>query len=220
MKLECTLRREPPADHRAVETLTREAFWNLHGPGCDEHYLAHLLRGADTFIPALDYVAESNGRIVGNILYAKAHIALDAGGELPVITFGPVSVLPEFQRRGIGKALIEHTLALAREKGYSAVLIYGDPAYYGRLGLRPAEDFGVGSEQNEYCAALQAQELRPGALQNAAGRFVEGSVYHIDEAVAAIFDQAFPPKEKLSGTPSQQRFLEVVAMHRPRHQVR
>ncbi len=217
MTPEILLRLETPDDTRAVEALTREAFWNLHGPGCDEHYLAHSLRQADDFIPALDFVAEINGAIAGNIMYAKSKIALDKGGELPVITFGPVAVLPQYQRKGVGRKLIAHTLALAAQMGYPAVLIYGDPAYYGRLGFRPAEDFGIGSEHDEYCAALQAIELRPDALQNAAGRFLESPAYHIDEAAASAFNLVFPPKDKQTGTPSQQRFLEVVAMRKPRN---
>ncbi len=210
------LRRETPADARAVETLTREAFWNLHTPGCNEHYLVHILRDSAAFIPALDYVAVLNGTVVGNIMYAKSRITLDAGGDLPVITFGPVSVLPEYQRQGVGRRMIMHTRKLARQMGYSAIFIYGDPAYYGPLGFEPAELWNVGTEDNRYHSALQAFELTPGALDLAAGRFLEDPVYHIDEAAAAAFDLAFPPREKLSGTPSQQRFLETLAMCRPR----
>ena len=210
------LRGETPADYRIVEALTREAFWNLHGPGCDEHFLAHILRDADVFIPELDYVAELGGVVVGSILYTKARIMLDRGGELPVITFGPVSVLPEYQRQGIGSALIRHTLALAKELIYNAVLIYGDPAYYSRVGFVPAERFYIAIDQNEYHAALQAFELQPGALGNAAGCFFESDAYHIDSDAAEAFDQAFPPKEKQTGTPSQKRFAQVVAMRRPR----
>jgi predicted N-acetyltransferase YhbS len=210
------LRRERPADYRAVEELTREAFWNVYRPGCDEHYLAHILRTSDAFLPALDYVAVVDGTIVGSILYAKASVALDAGGTMPVITFGPISVLPDFQRQGIGRRLIRYTRTLARQMGYSAIFIYGDPAYYGRLGFEPAEQFRIGGGDGLYHDALQVFELTPGALDLAAGRFLEGPVYHLDEAAAAQFDQAFPEKEKLSGTPSQLRFLETVAMHRPR----
>ena len=214
--LSLLLRRETPADALAVETLTREAFWNLHAPGCNEHYLAHVLRDSDAFIPELDFVAEMDGRIAGNIMYAKSVVALDAGGELPVITFGPVSVLPELQRQGVGRALIGHTLTLAKRMGFPAVFIYGDPAYYSRLGFQPAEDFRIGTWDNLYHDSLQVYELQPDALKNAPGRFVEDSVYRIDEAAAAAFDQSFPAKEKLSGTPSQQRFLKAIAMHKPR----
>jgi len=216
INLSLHVRREEPADFRKVENLTREAFWNQHGPGCDEHYLAHVLRGCDVFIPELDFVAELDGKIVGNIMYARSRVALDTGGGLPVITFGPLSVLPEFQKQGAGRRLIEHTLGLAKQMGFPAVFIYGDPAYYGRIGFQPAERFGVGTEDNFYQDALQTVELQPGALQNASGRFLEGDIYHVDPAAAALFDQAFPPKEKLSGTPSQLRFLEVVALRRPR----
>jgi len=210
------LRQETPADYRAVEELTREAFWNHNTPGCDEHYLAHILRKADAFIPALDYVAELDGKLAGSIMYATSRIVLDAGGDLPVITFGPLSVLPAYQKQGVGSALIRYTLTLARPMGYSAALIYGDPAYYSRLGFHPAETFGIGTENNEYRAALQAVELRSGALQNARGRFLEASVYHIDASASETFDQTFPPKQKCTGTSSQQRFLEIIAMHKPR----
>ena len=210
------LRRERPADYRAVEVLTREAFWNVNRPGCDEHYLAHILRESDAFLPALDYVAVVDGTIVGNIMYATSSVVLDAGGTLPVITFGPVSVLPEFQRQGVGKRMIRHTRMLARRMGYSAILIYGDPAYYGRLGFEPAEQFRIGGEDNRYRDALQVFELMPGALDLAAGRFLEDSIYHIDAAAAEAFDSSFPQKEKLSGTPSQLRFRKIVARNHPR----
>jgi len=216
MSLNITLRRETPADYHAVEALTREAFWNQYQPGCNEHYLVHILRTSSSFIPELDFVAEIDGKLAGSILYAKSVILLDQGGKLPVITFGPISVLPAFQKQGVGSAMIRHTLGLARQMGYPAVFIYGDPVYYSRTGFQPAEGYGIASEGNEYCAALQAVELQPGALQNAQGRFSEGDVYHINEAAAAAFDQAFPPKEKRSDTPAQQRFHEIIAMHRPR----
>ena len=210
------LRLETPSDYRAVETLTREAFWNHHGPGCEEHYLAHILRNAEAFIPELDIVAEWNGAIVGNIMYTKAAIALDAGGTTPVISFGPVSVLPEFQRQGVGKALILHTLGLAARMGFTAVLIYGDPAYYSRVGLVAAEQYGIATEGNQYHGALQAYELQPGALSNARGRFVESADFQLTPADVEAYDRNFPWKEKISGTPSQKRFLETVAMCRPR----
>ncbi|HPJ01397.1 MAG TPA: N-acetyltransferase [Candidatus Limiplasma sp.] len=216
MNTNLVLRRETPADFRIVETLTREAFWNLHGPGCDEHFLSHILRNADAFIPELDYVAELDGVTVANIMYAKACIRLDHGGELPVIGFGPVSVLPEYQRQGIGSTLIHHTLALAKEFNYNAVLIYGDPAYYSRVGFVPAERFHIATDHNEYHAALQAFELQPGALGNAAGCFFESDAYHIDTDAASAFDQTFPPKGKQAGTPSQQRFAQIAAMRKPR----
>ncbi len=62
-----TIRFEKKSDERKVEELTREAFWNHHVPGCDEHYLVHIMRSAPDFIPELDFVAvtdDSNQRSV------------------------------------------------------------------------------------------------------------------------------------------------------------
>ena len=125
-------------------------------------------------------------------MYARSRVVPDAGGDLPVITFGPVSVAPEFQRRGVGRALIEYTLQLAREMGYSAVFIYGDPAYYGRLNFQPAERYQIGTSDNDYHDSLQAYVLKPGALDNAAGRFFEDPAYHLDETAAGSLRPHLP----------------------------
>ena len=117
-----TFRREEPADEREVENLIREAFWNRYTPGCNEHYLAHVLRRSPASVPELDILAEADGRVIGSILYARAKILLDAGGELPVLTFGPIAVLPDYQGQGVGGQLIRHTQALAREAGYRTKL--------------------------------------------------------------------------------------------------
>lgn len=133
-----------------------------------------------------------------------------------MLCFGPVSVHPDFQRQGIGRALIEHSQGVARELGYQAILIYSDPAYYARLGFVPAEQYGIATADNHYAAALQAFELQPGALQNAQGRFIEDSIYAIDAKQAELFDQAFAARVKQTGLPSQMRFLEIVKLRRPR----
>ncbi len=95
MEQQTILRLETPADYSTVERITREAFWNHHVPGCDEHYLAHVLRQAECFLQELDFVAELDGTVVGNIMYTKARIVGDDATEYPVLSFGPISVLPE-----------------------------------------------------------------------------------------------------------------------------
>jgi predicted N-acetyltransferase YhbS len=72
MKIE--LRLEEEKDYRQVEELTREAFWNVHDLGCDEHLLIHNLRKAKEFIRELDFLAIFNNKIVGNIVYTKSRI--------------------------------------------------------------------------------------------------------------------------------------------------
>lgn len=210
------LRPEGPADFRAVEELTRNAFWNHHAPGCDEHYLAHILRESSDFVPELDYVAVHDGKVVGNIMYTRAKIVLDRGGEREVLCFGPLAVDPAFQGQGVGGALIERTKTLARELGYKAILIFGDPEYYSRFGFVPAERYGVGTSWGVYIISLQALELQPGALENCAGYFQESGDYQIDPEASAAFDKGFPPKEKVSGLPSQERFQWIIQQTKPR----
>lgn len=206
--MDIVIRLEEPKDHRIVEELTREAFWNLNVPGCDEHLLAHNLRTGAAFVPELDFVAEADGRVAGNIMFCRAKVAADDGAEREVLTFGPVSVWPHMQKRGIGSALIRHALKRAADMGFTAVLIYGDPDYYCRFGFRPAADFGILTSEGRIHAALQALELVPGALSGVTGRFLEGEAYHVDPSEMEGFDSTFPPKEKFV-TESQKRFLEL-----------
>jgi len=202
------LRRENPRDFAVVENLTREAFWNLFAPGCDEHYLTHLLRGSEDFVPELDFVAEVDGIVVGNIMYARSSIHSEQGEIHPVLTFGPVSVLPSWQGRGIGSKLIKHTMSLATELGHEAVVIYGDPEFYRRFGFVSAKSCGIKGKNGRYSPALQVKELLPDSLRGISGIFYEAAVYEVDATAAALFDARFPPKEK-AFKPSQQRFLEL-----------
>lgn len=210
-KLDIRLRRERPEDYRAVEELTREAFWNHHVPGCDEHYLLHVMRNADSFIQELDMVAEVEGKVTGNIVYTKARVLDDNGKTHEVITFGPLSVLPQFQGMGIGGALIEYTKNAARELGYKAILIYGDPLYYCRFGFTAAENFKIGTNDNMYAPPLQALELIPGTLSHIEGGFFEDEIFNVDELSAKEFDGGFEPKELRDDLPSQIRFQHLVS---------
>lgn len=213
---EIILRNETPEDYRAVEELTREAFWNQYIPGCDEHYLVHLMRSAEAFVPELDFVAELDGQIVGHIVYADAMVVDDGEHCHRVLSFGPLSVLPSLQGKGIGSLLVEHTKRIATILGYKAILIYGDPNYYQKFGFVPAESLSIGTCDDRYADALQALELYPGALEEVSGRFCADSVYDLDLSAAAEFDLEFAPKEKLEGLPSQKRFQELLQLRRQR----
>lgn len=191
------LRLETPADYRAVEELTREAFWinTDRRDYIDEHFLVHKLRTASAFVPELDYVAEVNGKLVGNILYTKAKLTTDEGKEHEVLTFGPLSVLPEFQSKGVGKALIQVTIAEARRLGFKAIVIFGHPDYYPRLGFRPASELGLTTANGATFPAFMAMELFEGALNGIQGRFQEDEAFNdlpIEEILA--FDASFKAK--------------------------
>ncbi len=195
--MDITLRREAPQDYREIERLTREAFWNQFKPGCDEHYLLHIMRGDPSFIPELDYVAVRDGRLIGNIVYAKGRIEDKKGQCHEIITFGPVSVLPEYQKSGVGARLITHTLTLARQLGYQAVLILGHLDYYPRFGFRRAREFGITTKDGDTFDPFMALELQPDSLSGLGGGvFFDSDVYTVNPEAAAEFDKSFPYKEK------------------------
>jgi len=219
--VEIELRLEKEEDYRRVEEITREAFWNLHLPGCDEHLLVRNMRTAKEFIPALGFVALCDGKLVGNIMYMEARIIAEAHSERSVrnehtehsvLTFGPVSVLPEYQNMGIGSKLIRHTIQLAKEMGNKAILIYGVPAYYERFGFRASKAFSITDKEKRYPAALLALELAPDALAGIEGLFDEGKTYEIDKKESEEFDKTFEKKEKLV-TQSQEEFLKISGIY-------
>lgn len=212
--MDIKLRPEAAADYRETESIIRDAFFNHFVPGCCEHYLMHIMRGHPDFLPEFDFVALDGDRIIGNVVYAKAVINGDDGKEYKVLSLGPLAVLPEYQRRGIGSRLIAHTKNLAREAGYRAILLYGDPDYYFRQGFSPAEKSGIRTADDMYADALLVCELYENALSGVKGRYVESTVYEIDESAAAEFDKGFPFKEKISGINMQKKFETLVTMRR------
>lgn len=203
-----TLRLETPADHCAVEELTREAFWSIFWePGqtiCEEHLLVHRLRDCPSFVPELDCVAELDGRLAGHIIYTKTHIEDGAGQRHETLTFGPLSVLPEFQGRGIGKALMRHTFAEAKRLGHRAVIIFGHPDYYPRAGFRRAAEFGITTPDGKVFDPMMAYPLYDGALDGISGKYYLDPVYEgLTQRDALAFDKRFPPKEPHTPLPVQ-----------------
>jgi len=162
--MDAIIRNEMEGDYRAVEEVIRETFWNLYVPGCTEHFIVHNLRKSGDFIPELDFVAEKEGQIVGQIVYSRGVIKDKEGGDNKVISFGPVSVLPAFQKQGIGSSLIIHTINLARDMGFPVMCIHGDPRYYSRFGFRCAEKYEIKTADDKFAVALLALELKQGVL--------------------------------------------------------
>jgi len=205
------IRNENANDYRIVEELTREAFWNIHTPACDEHFILHNLRNSKDFIPELTFIALNAGKIVGHIAYSRGLVIGKGGAQYEIISFGPISVLPECQKQGIGSALIIHTTNLARSMGYSAIVIYGDPRYYSRFGFRCAEKYEIKTFDDKFAVALQALELKQGSLNNISGRFIESAAFGVDVRKFVEFDSTFPYKEKTE-MDSQREFRLLVSL--------
>ena len=84
------IRNERASDYETVERITREAFYNIYRPGCVEHYLVHVMRNHEDFISDLDFVAELDGEVIGNIMYTRAKLADETGKVKEILTFGPL----------------------------------------------------------------------------------------------------------------------------------
>lgn len=193
------LRLEREADFREVEQLTREAFWNVYCPGCSEHLVLHKLRQDPCFLPELDTVLEEDGRIVASIAYARGRLHLDAGGEAEVPLFGPVGVLPEYQGKGYGSKLITETLEKAKELGWPAVVITGNPAYYKRFGFESASKHGIyleGEERTEEAPFFLIKVLREEGAKGLRGVYSIPACYTVEGPELEEFDSSFPKKKK------------------------
>lgn len=201
-----TIRLETKDDYPVVENMIREAFWNVNVPGASEHYLAHLLRDDETFIPELDFVAEIDGKIVGSIMYVRAKLIAEDGMIKDCISFGPLSVHPDYQRRGIGKALIEHSFEKAKEMGASIVVILGHPANYVARGFVSCIRKNICFDDGYFCSALLVKELVPNSLDGRRYRYEESPVFNLDEKEIEEFDKKFPKKEK-KVLPGQEEFF-------------
>jgi predicted N-acetyltransferase YhbS len=190
------IRRERPEDYRETEILTREAFWGIYKPGCDEHLFVHNLRKASCFVGELDFVACEGDRIVGNIMYSRARVIGPNGEAEEVLCLGPVSVLPEYQRQGIGGRLIRESLAHASQLGFKGVFLMGNPAYYSRFGFRKTDEFGIGASDGKSHDYFMGLELASGRLKDLFGNFFEDEVFHTDPQELEEFEKLFPKREK------------------------
>ena len=133
------LRTETPPDHAAVRRVHEGAFATAA-----EAKLTDLLRMSNSFVPELSIVAEIDGELVGHVILTHATIE----GRPDVTDFlvlGPIGVLPEKQKMGVGSALMNDALQRASSAGFRAVALIGHPTYYSRFGFLPGARFGLRS---------------------------------------------------------------------------
>lgn len=195
-----TIRREAKADYRKVEELTRESFWNVYRPGCMEHYVLHFLRDDPAFVPELDFVMELDGEIIGQVIYVRSDILCNDGRKLPIMTFGPICIAPEYKRQGYGKRLLDYSMEKAREMGAGALAITGNILFYGKSGFVPAKTKGVRYSDDPEADYFLIKELTEGFLDGISGTYKDPQGYFVCENNPEEFERyeaTFPKKEKL-----------------------
>lgn len=118
--------------------------------------------------PMVSLAAEEDQAVVGHIMFSP--VELPGHPKLKIMGLGPMAVLPAYQRRGIGSALVRSGLQQCKKLGFGAVVVLGHPEYYPRFGFSPAARFGIGCEYDAPEEAFMVVELEPGYLRGASGK--------------------------------------------------
>ena len=166
-QLKVTIRQEKPEDFNAVHKLIENAFQPLEFSDHKEHFLVERLRKSKVFIPELSLVAELENKILGHILLTKLKIKNDQD-EFDSLALAPVSVLPEYQGKGIGGLLIREAHKKARELGYRSIVLLGHEKYYPKFGYKRADTFGIElpfDVPKEHCMAIELIENGLGGVK-------------------------------------------------------
>lgn len=164
------IRQEQQADFSQTENVIKRAFADVEISDKNEHELVARLRKSEAFIPPLSLVAvhQDTQNIIGHILLTKIKIKNDRSF-VKSLALAPVSVLPEYQNKGIGKTLIVEALQKAKELGCQSIVVLGHPDYYPKFGFKPSSKWGIQPPFDVTKEYFMALELQEGALENVEG---------------------------------------------------
>lgn len=147
------IRDERQTDIEVIGKVTLQAFENHPYSQNTEQFIIVALRAAQAL--TLSRVAEIDGKVVGHIAFSPVTVSDGSDNWYGV---GPVSVLPEFQKQGIGKALIRDGLAMLKALGAGGCVLVGDPAFYHRFGFRTLSHLTLAGAPPENFLALPLSE--------------------------------------------------------------
>lgn len=165
------IRQEQESDYAITERVVKHAFITAEQSDKDEHNLVSRIRQSDVFIPELSLVAvnEDKNEILGHILLSKVLIDNDKDQKVESLALAPVSVLPDYQNKGIGESLIKASLKKAKELGFQSVIVLGHPGYYPKFGFAKASLWDIQAPFEVPEEALMAIELQKDSLKNVSG---------------------------------------------------
>ena len=187
-----SIRVEEERDYSTVESLVRQAFWNVYRSGCTEHYVLHHLRNCPDFIPELAFVMEADGKIIGQNVFVKAQITKSNGTAFPILTMGPICIANEYKRKGYGKILLDYSLEKAKALGYGAVCFEGNIDFYGKSGFDYASKFGIkyhGLPEGVAADFFLCKELKSGYLDGITGVYATPEPYFVAEENPEDFEK-------------------------------
>jgi predicted N-acetyltransferase YhbS len=160
--MEISIRQEEEKDFEMVYEINKLAFGQEN-----ESKLVENIRKGENFVPELSLVAESDGEVVGHILFSK--IKLVGEGEFESLALAPMAVVPKLQKQGIGGKLVNAGLEIAQKLGFESVIVVGYHEYYPRFGFVKASKWGIKCPFEVPDEAFMAVELVKDSLKGKAG---------------------------------------------------
>lgn len=175
------IRPEAKEEFSQIYQLVKTAFETAEHSDGDEQDFVDQLRAGENYIPELALVAEAaiahglqqDGKLIGHIMLTKIYVNNDQAktgdNQFPALLLAPLAVLLEHRAKGVGSALVNEALARAKNMGYTAVFLVGDPAYYGRFGFKQTSTHGISAGMDFPEQYTLVRELVPGALSGVSG---------------------------------------------------
>lgn len=159
-KQEFTIDIEKETEFSEIYELVKLAFQTSKDADGDEHDHINNLRKSENYIPELAMTIKDSGKIIGHIMLTKTFITRTTE-RLEALLLSPVCVLLEYRNNGIASKLIRYSLTTAKDKGYKAVFLVGEPKYYSRFGFKSISSFGIkdtGDIPEQYTMGLELVE--------------------------------------------------------------
>ncbi|TFB22828.1 N-acetyltransferase [Filobacillus milosensis] len=165
-----TIRQEHPNDYIETENVVKKAFDQAEMSDGNEHQLVEKIRKCEAFVPELSLIAVDNepNTIVGHVILSKIKIK-DEEEECDSLALAPVSVMPDYQKQGIGKSLCRQVIVQAKELGFNSVVVLGDPGYYSKFNFEKASNYNIRAPFEVPDEAFMVLELKDDALKNVSG---------------------------------------------------
>lgn len=166
--MDFTIRTEEKEDYKFTEEVVKNAFANETYSDQSEHRLVANLRHSDAFVPDLSLVAMDKNKMIGHILLTKIVIVNDEKNT-ESLALAPISVLPDYQNKGVGRSLIQKSLEIAKKLNFGSVKVMGHAEYYPKFGFKQASNWGIQAPFDVPDELLMAIELKKNALDEASG---------------------------------------------------
>ena len=159
------VRQEEPSDYSSVFKVVEEAFKTADHSDHNEQFLLEKLRNSSDFIPELSLVCILDGKIIGHVMLTKAFI----NNKIPTLIVAPLSVHPDYQRKGVGSLLMKEAHKRAIELGYNSAVLVGHPTYYPKFGYKQLSTWGIKMPMELPEDVCMGIELSPNALKGVSG---------------------------------------------------